>query len=106
MKQNLPKCCQDFDITLVDLIFPDRMTPEGREFVTAHGIGTTPLWAIQATDMGNGLVKVHHRCDKLNDDGSCSIYEDRPQICRDFQCSTRHDCECKGHGFIYPDTSP
>jgi len=27
------------------------------------------------------------RCSKLNDDNTCSIYKDRPPICRNYACS-------------------
>jgi len=30
--------------------------------------------------------------EELTDENLCSIYEQRPQICRDFDCATRADC--------------
>ena len=88
------------DIDPLDLIFPERMTPEGREFVEAHGILEVPLreLLVDAHNMKNGMIKIHHRCDKLGDDGLCTIYENRPQICKSFDCKTRTDCVCKGKG--------
>ena len=35
-------------------------------------------------------LMVHNRCDHLMDDNRCSIYETRPQICREY---TTDDCE-------------
>lgn len=33
---------------------------------------------------GNWHVKFPSRCDMLNDDNTCKIYEDRPKTCRDY----------------------
>jgi Fe-S-cluster containining protein len=97
-----PKCCMDMDIDPLDLIFPERLSPEGKEFIEAHGIFEIPLRDLlsDAENLGNGMLKIRHRCDMLNDDGLCRIYETRPKICRDFDCSTRTDCACKGKGKI------
>ena len=99
----LPACCLDMDIELVDLLFPERMPPEGQEFVRAHGLDHESLGTLRETAMymGDGLVKILHRCDQLGADGLCKIYDNRPQICRQFDCKTRSDCECKGHGLIH-----
>lgn len=98
----LPKCCLDFDLSLEELLFPERLAPEGRVFLAAHGVGRATLDELRAgmVDLGEGRVKVYHRCDQLLDDGRCAIYSRRPQACRDFDCSTRSDCECEGRGFI------
>lgn len=95
---NLPKCCLDFDIDPIHLIFPERMSTEGVEFILAHGIDKVLLVDLQkdAIDMLNGLVKIYHRCDQLQNDGKCKIYESRPVICRMFDCSSRKDCKCEG----------
>lgn len=98
---HLPACCLDMDIDLADLIFPLRLSSAGREFVEAHGLGGLSLAEIQANslDLGEGRIKLFHRCRQLLNDGSCRIYENRPQICREFQCSSRSDCACGGKGF-------
>jgi Fe-S-cluster containining protein len=31
------------------------------------------------------FIKIHNKCSKLKD-GKCSIYEDRPEICKIFNC--------------------
>lgn len=92
-----PKCCMDMDISLYDLMFPDHMSVEGREFVKAHGIGHEQLNTLRsnAVDLGNGMIKLYHRCARLAEDGSCNIYPVRPAICKRFECATRNDCECK-----------
>lgn len=86
--KKLPLCCQEFDIDLYDLVFPDHLPKEGREFVKIQEIYKKPLGELirGAIDMGNGKVKIFHRCPKLGDDGLCTIYATRPQICRAYVC--------------------
>jgi Fe-S-cluster containining protein len=97
---NLPTCCTDLEILLTDLLFPEQMTPQGRYFLSVHGLGNLSLAQLQESslNLGEGRIRISHRCSKLQDDGLCSIYNSRPQICRDFECSTRSDCACKGSG--------
>lgn len=104
---SLPACCTDFDISLNDLFFPERMTQDGWEFIQAHDISRMTLIEIQSRsiDMGNGTVKIKHRCAQLQDDGRCGIYATRPQLCRGFDCSTKPDCFCGGHGNKFIPTS-
>jgi Fe-S-cluster containining protein len=42
------------------------------------------------TEDGTWYLMVHNRCDSLQADNRCGIYETRPQICRDY---TTKDCE-------------
>jgi len=102
---NLPACCLDIDINTIDLVFPERMSVEGQEFVMAHGLSDETLTNLfaNAIDLGGGKVKIFHRCMQLQDDGSCAIYASRPKICAEFDCSTRTDCACKGTGRIEND---
>lgn len=87
------KCCEDLDIRFEDLIFPGRMPVAGQEFCMVHGLSAERLFNLRhgAVDIGNGMVKIRHRCEQLTIDGLCRIYEDRPTICREFHCD--HDCE-------------
>ena len=105
MKKPLPTCCTDMDIALEHLIFPERMSEEGQEFVTVHGLDTKQLKTLRkdAQDMGDGIVKIKHRCKMLLDNGQCKIYNNRPLICRTFDCGTREDCACDGSGCINHD---
>ena len=100
---NLPKCCTDMDILLTDLLFPERMSAEGMEFVQAHGLDHVKLEDLRrgVIDLGSGMVKILHVCDKLGSDGRCTIYERRPAICRAFDCKSRADCRCKGSGVFH-----
>ena len=88
-------CCRDLDILPIDLLLPDHMNDEGREFVEAHGLYNIRLEDLVVTDAGNGLVKIKHKCQYLDDQDKCLIYDNRPQICRNFDCALRHDCDCK-----------
>ena len=96
----LPMCCQDLDIDPILLFFPEKMDEDGREFVEAHGLDGATWRQLRkgAMDMGNGKVKLKHRCQQLLDNGRCGIYETRPKMCRDFECRTRSDCACHGSG--------
>lgn len=47
---------------------------------------------------GDWLVEFATPCEKLNADGSCSIYKDRPQVCRDYDPD---NCENHGEGESY-----
>jgi Fe-S-cluster containining protein len=87
-------CCEDLDIRLEHLVFPERMSSEGRAFVAAHGLSCVPLGELVAgaLDLGDGVVKIRHRCQQLRPDGLCGVYEQRPAICREFNCATRTDC--------------
>lgn len=102
---NLPACCMDLDIDVMDLIFPNRLPPEGREFVSAHGLEWLTVTErdtllAAGTYQGKGIIKIKHRCAQLQDDGHCGIYATRPAICRTFDCATRHDCACQGAGAL------
>jgi Fe-S-cluster containining protein len=94
------KCCKDFDIDPLDLLFPERMTEDGIEFMQAHGALEESIedLLVGAQVLDNGFIKIQHKCNKLNENGLCSIYANRPKICRDFDCSKRSDCACKGKG--------
>lgn len=76
------------------------MPPEGQEFVRVHGLAHAKLGELRdgAIDLGNGMIKLRHRCDRLTDAGQCDIYSVRPAICRAFDCSLRKDCDCHGTG--------
>lgn len=102
MDDKFPKCCQDFHINVLDLIFPERLDENGKAFLDAHDIWDIPLRDLlkDAVNNGDGTIEVYHRCDKLGDDGLCRIYQTRPEICKSYDCSVRKDCACKGKGRI------
>jgi Fe-S-cluster containining protein len=87
-------CCEDLDIKIEHLVFPERMSSDGRAFVAAHGLSCVPLGELVAgaLDLGDGVVKIRHRCQQLRPDGLCGVYEQRPTICSEFDCATRGDC--------------
>lgn len=83
------QCCEELDIKLVDLIFPERMPTEGQVFCETHALWSVSLGDMQidAQDLGDGRVKIRHRCAQLTREGRCAIYEHRPTICREFRCA-------------------
>jgi len=85
------KCCTDMDIDPLDLLFPFRMSADGKEFVAAHGLEDARLADLQtgAILMSDGKVKIQHRCQQLDEVGLCRIYENRPTICRNYVCTDR-----------------
>ena len=106
---NLPACCLDLDIDVMDFIFPRRLNDDGLEFLDAHGllgmsVGERDKLLAGGDYQGKGVVKLRHRCAQLQDDGRCGIYATRPAICRAYDCARRHeqlgDCACHGQGFI------
>jgi Fe-S-cluster containining protein len=104
---SLPACCLDLELELRQLLFPETLDDAGREFVAAHGLETMPLYELRGrvsdlglADNGERRVKLRHRCQHLQDDGRCGIYDNRPTICRDFDCAVRHDCACLGRGVM------
>ena len=99
----LPRCCCDFEIEPMLLLFPDRLDEAGREYMQSIGVNSITLETLRrgAVDMGNGKVRIQHRCAMLHNDGRCLIYPDRPRICQDFDCATRTDCVCGGKGLYH-----
>lgn len=88
-------CCKDIAIKPLHLIMPHLMSEDGRAFVEAHGINDTVLLDLQedATLLDDGQVLIKHVCQHLGGDNRCDIYATRPKLCRDFECSTRFDCD-------------
>jgi Fe-S-cluster containining protein/glycosyltransferase involved in cell wall biosynthesis len=89
MRSTEPKCCLELDIDPMDLIFPERVSERGREFMNAMDVSQCKIGDLidGALDLKNGQVKLRHRCSKLNADGSCSIYDNRPVVCREWTCN-------------------
>jgi len=80
------KCCKYYTVLLED--------PEDAEdfdelrWFLAHGSNYIYI------DDGEWHLNVEARCKFLQDDGRCSMYEYRPQVCRDFG----HEDECEFEG--------
>jgi hypothetical protein len=70
------KCCQYvlLDIPLQNTTF------DYLEYLIFHGI------SIYIEDKSDILIYIKARCNKLNDEGKCTIHEDesRPNICKDY----------------------
>ena len=79
-------------INTLGLIRPDvYLDANGQAFYEEHHLNEL----IQSND----LVKVFHRCQHLQSDQSCGIYESRPIICQAFNCALRDDCSMDN---VYP----
>ncbi len=56
---------------------------DGKRFIAADDVGT----CIMDTRFGRQLI-VYSRCSKLDENGCCAIYDDRPATCRMFDEKT------------------
>jgi len=63
------KCCEDIILPLGININNDI-----KQWIEFHNI-----------EVQNKVIKVNNKCSKLNN-GRCSIYEQRPNNCKDFFC--------------------
>jgi Fe-S-cluster containining protein len=92
----------DFEIDPLWLLQPALLDADGQAFLAAYGVDHMTLAELQAASrrMDNGKVRVSRRCAQLQDDGRCGIYEQRPAVCRAFDCATRGDCSCGGRGYV------
>ena len=70
------KCCR-----FVALPFGGKITPDVVRWHNAHGIKV-----VQKEELGmfHGKVLIPLECKHFKD-GRCGIYEERPQVCRDFE---------------------
>jgi len=75
-----------FEMGYLELLFPDSyLNAEGQSFFDEHGL--------REAVRDNVTVKLLHMCHQLDPvTGLCTIYENRPKTCRDFDCATRNDC--------------
>ncbi len=72
-------CCTDMEVRMLDLVNPKyMMSPKGFEFWQAHGL--QKVWE------ENGMVKIIHRCQHLDQNNLCGIEQDKPDFCRDWVC--------------------
>lgn len=76
------KCCQYFALQIDP--------PKNRkdfDFIRWYMVhGTVSVFV----EDGVWYLMIHNRCDHLQDDNRCGIYETRPQICRDY---STENCE-------------
>lgn len=67
--------CHVMDIKISHLLNPKGMSLEGQEFFKAHGL--------DKLIKEDGMIKILHRCQNKNDDGSCKL-EKRPFLCNEW----------------------
>jgi Fe-S-cluster containining protein len=76
------KCCKFISISLFE--FPDELDEDPERYFNLHdGI------RVIKTRYGKEIV-IHSRCKALRDDNTCSIYEGRPDLCKNFTDKTAH----------------
>ncbi len=63
------KCCQG-------ILLPMTSDHSVNRWLELHGKGHTLI--------GQEFVYIDARCEMLGEDGRCTGYEDRPQVCRDY----------------------
>lgn len=87
------KCCKDMDIELKHLISPELYLDEDAQyFLKLWGLEQYSLEFIRqnSTLLGSGeKVKIRIPCSQLTEEGLCSVYERRPQLCREYRCESR-----------------
>ena len=76
------KCCKFIAISLDE--FDDEMDPHPERYFTLH-----ENLRVVETRFGKEIV-IESRCKALREDNTCSIYEDRPDMCRNFVAKNIH----------------
>ena len=70
------KCC-------VNVYLPFYADDDEKRWLEYHGI------EVIKNDIGT-FIKINNKCSKLKD-GKCSIYEERPNVCRKYNCEDNKD---------------
>jgi uncharacterized protein len=87
-------CCQDVTITLGEGHNENLSWWSELRWMCAHN----NVSVARERESGSWAVIFETKCEKLADDGSCSIYETRPKICADYSA---HNCIINGEGELY-----
>lgn len=75
-----------FTLPILGIFFPDL-------YLDQAGLDIFIGFDLDKLVTTNATIKVFHVCDKLDiSKNHCTIYAERPNICKDFDCSTRNDC--------------
>lgn len=69
-------CCEDLAIGL------EGLPPNRLEFLTFRGIARQ---VVLPDGRAIHAMLIPHRCQHLTPDGRCDAYDQRPQVCRDFE---------------------
>ncbi len=87
------KCCKDMDIELQHLMFPELyLSEDAQYFLKLWNVGRLPLNELRShlEVIGDGKkVKVRVPCAQLTEEGLCGVYDQRPQLCREYSCESR-----------------
>ena len=89
-------CCHDFALNGRDggLYFNEgNWQVEAEEKMAFYGMPFKPLRVDPMfQDAHPGLVSLRFTCPKVTPEGRCSIYETRPQLCRDYAAGSDKLC--------------
>lgn len=76
------RCCKFISISIEE--FPENMDGNPERYFTLH-----ENVKVVETRYGKEIV-ISSRCKALSDDNTCSIYDDRPDMCRNFNEENIH----------------
>lgn len=74
---NCSKCCRNFFLPIKN--FSDDV----KRWIEFHGISVVRI-------KDQDYLKINNPCENLKDD-KCSIYEDRPDVCRVYDCKDNQE---------------
>ncbi|MBV8060791.1 MAG: YkgJ family cysteine cluster protein [Alphaproteobacteria bacterium] len=75
-------CCKGFILNFP--VNAERWKDEASDWMKAYDLPFEPVRAIPSFDF-DGKVGVVYDCTKIGSDGRCTIYEDRPHLCRIYE---------------------
>lgn len=68
----------------IDFSKVDGEAPRGSELIRQSGTPVEMRWYL-SDDLHEGTL--HFECEHRTDEGKCGIYDDRPQMCRRWECA-------------------
>jgi Fe-S-cluster containining protein len=69
-------CCQSFSLPAIHILAP---TADARRWVELHAA------TVHQTLRHGQILEFETPCTKLTGEGSCGIYDTRPQVCREYR---------------------
>lgn len=88
-------CCKEFNLSGRDghITFWDDETPAMEERFPFVPLYRTDQWTVEfGPDTGRTYSAWRWSCTKLGADGRCTIYDERPQLCRDYEAGSDPLC--------------
>jgi Fe-S-cluster containining protein len=88
-------CCKDFVLIHLGTFWEASWVEDARAKMIEHDLPFIPSRFIHADNPEPGHAPygdVRFSCPRLGDDGRCTIYESRPQLCRSYEPATDALC--------------